>query len=77
MYSYNIGFCVGLNTINRLTRYETSYQNQFPGYWFQPDDDIGVQNVLVLDDSTNDDKATTEQQHDNENVCFITIYTHK
>ena len=65
--------CVGLNRINRLIYYNTCYQNQFPGYWFQQDG-TGVQNVLVLDDSTNNavttTKANTEQAHDNENVCL-------
>ena len=67
--------CIGLNRINRLVYYETSYQNQFPGYWLQSDNasNGGVQNVLVLDDSPSDEntsKIETEQVHDNENVCF-------
>ena len=64
--------CIGLNRINRLIHYETSYQNQFPGYWLQSSNG-GVQNVLVVDDSTSDEntnKIETEQVHDNKNVCF-------
>lgn len=67
--------CIGLNRINRLIYYETSYQNQFPGYWLQSSNG-GVQNVLVVDDSTSDEntnKIETEQVQDNENVCFNSL----
>lgn len=71
---------VGLSKINRLIYYETSYQNQFPGYWLQPND-VGVQNVLILDESANNDTATetvTDQVQDNENVCSNSfVHTHE
>ena len=63
-------YCIGLNRINKLLCYESSYQNQFPGYWFQSGN--GVQNILVIDDSPTNDpdiKAENRQTHDNEDVC--------
>jgi len=74
--------CTGLNRINRLMYYETSYQNQFPGYWFQQDDvnNNEVQNVLILPDDSTTNNTTTQIQTDQTQkvymlACFNLSYT--
>lgn len=66
--------CVGLNKINRLVYCESSYQNQFPGYWFQDDNSNGgAQNVLILHDSASNDttiKPEATQTLDKVDVRF-------